>query len=163
MWLVVVVSTAGAQKSLRMHVWRRLKELGALPVQQGVSMLPSTQRTSKDVAKLLDRVVRDSGDGRSLRVHLVDEAEHKELVAESRAARDEEYAEVLQRLPELFSELESETARGRVTFAELEESEADLERFRRWVARIELRDYFGGTRHDEVMTQLERAGQALAE
>jgi hypothetical protein len=59
-----------------------------------------------------------------------------------RAAIDAEYAEVLERLPDFFTELDAETTRGRVTFAEVEESEADLARFRAWVAKIAARDYF---------------------
>ncbi|GAB3279290.1 hypothetical protein GCM10027563_07640 [Parasphingorhabdus pacifica] len=146
-----------------MHVWRRLKELGALPVHQGVSMLPATSQTRKSIARLLERVARDGGEGRCMRIQLVDESEHETAVERSRAARDEEYAEVLERLPELFAELEAETARGRMTFAELEESEADMERFRRWVTRIETRDYFDGHQRAAVAAEMERAARALAE
>ena len=42
----------------------------------------------------------------------------------------------------LLAELETETARGRATYAEVEESEADLERFDKWLAKIAARDYF---------------------
>ena len=47
-----------------------------------------------------------------------------------------------ERLPELERELAHERARGRTTYAEAEESEADLERFRSWLAKIAARDYF---------------------
>jgi hypothetical protein len=46
----------------------------------------------------------------------------------------------LDRLPAFFAELETETARGRVTLAEVEENEADLARFRNWTAKIAARD-----------------------
>ncbi|MFF8029744.1 Chromate resistance protein ChrB [Streptomyces sp. NPDC007896] len=55
-----------------------------------------------------------------------------------------------------------ETARGRAVFAEVEESEADLERFRSWVAKIEARDYFGAPLGDRVRVELDRAASALA-
>jgi len=64
------------------------------------------------------------------------------VVAELNAARDNEYAEVLDRLPELRRELATEQARGNVTYAEVEESEADLERFRTWLSKIAARDHF---------------------
>ena len=38
--------------------------------------------------------------------------------------------------------LAHEQARGRATYAEVEESEADLHRFQAWLAKIEARDYF---------------------
>jgi hypothetical protein len=41
-----------------------------------------------------------------------------------------------------LSEITMETARGRAPYAEVEESEADLERFEKWLAAITARDYF---------------------
>lgn len=50
------------------------------------------------------------------------------------AGRDTAYGEVVERAPELLTELKQETARGNATYAEVEESEADLERFGKWLA-----------------------------
>ena len=69
---------------------------------------------------------------------------------EFRAARDAEYAEVVERAPALLAELEMERARGRATYAEVEESEADLVRFQGWLAKIEARDYFDSPGPDVV-------------
>jgi hypothetical protein len=71
-----------------------------------------------------------------------DAAEYAALVADFNAERDTEYAEVAGRAPQLLAELETETARGRATHAEVEESEADLDRFAKWLAKIAARDYF---------------------
>lgn len=46
-------------------------------------------------------------------------------------------------MPAFLSEITTEMARGRTTYAEVEESEADLERFEKWLAAIAARDYFG--------------------
>src|SRR6266540_849287 len=78
----------------------------------------------------------------SLQLTVLDPAEQQQVVGEFNAARDAEYAEVLERLPAFREELDLERARGRVTYAEVEESEADLERFRAWLAKIAARDYF---------------------
>ena len=64
------------------------------------------------------------------------------LVEEFNAARDTEYAEVLERIPALRKELAHKRARGGATYAEVEESEADLERFRSWLAKTAARDNF---------------------
>ncbi|MFF4401721.1 Chromate resistance protein ChrB [Streptomyces sp. NPDC001480] len=47
-------------------------------------------------------------------------------------------------------------------FAEMEESEVDLERFRSWVAKIEAWDYFGASLGKQVRAELGRAASALA-
>ncbi|MFD7160534.1 Chromate resistance protein ChrB [Kribbella sp. NPDC059898] len=69
-------------------------------------------------------------------------SDDRAAIADFNAARDAEYAEVLQRLPELRRELADARARGNATYAEVEESEADLERFRTWLHKIARRDYF---------------------
>jgi hypothetical protein len=151
---LISVSTAGAAGALRVQVWRKLRSLGALYLHQSVCLLPEREETFRQVRRLLDRVRQHGGSARSLRVTFLDPAEEQQLIGEFNAARDAEYAEVLDRLPAFREELERERARGRVTYAEVEESEADLARFRAWLARISARDYFaaptGPTAHAAV-------------
>jgi hypothetical protein len=141
-WLLVTVSLSAGQASLRVHVWRRLRSLGAVYLQSSVCLLPDRAEVLREVRRLLDRVHREGGAARLLRVALAEPAEAGWLRGEFNAARDAEYAEVLERLPALSAELASERAKGNVTYAEVEESEADLDRFRSWLAKIEKRDYF---------------------
>jgi len=124
-------------------VWRKLRSLGALCLQQSVCLLPARDEVMRQVRRLADRVRRQGGSCRLLHVGLADEAERARLVAELNAARDEEYGEVLKRLPEFAAELDKQRARGRTTYAEVEECEADLERYRSWLAKVAARDHFG--------------------
>ena len=141
-WLVISVSTAGAAGTLRVQVWRKLRSLGALYLQQSVCLLPARAEVLRDLRRLADRIHHQGGTVRILRMRFADPAEEHAVVNELNAARDAEYAEVLERLPALRQELAEETARGRLTYAEVEESEADLDRFRTWLAKIAARDYF---------------------
>lgn len=161
-WLLISVSTAGASASLRVTVWRQLKALGALYLHQSVCVLPARAGTRRAVAALTERVQQGGGAVRTLSIRVTDPEQEAQLSAELQAARDEEYAEVLQRLPSFFEELENETARGRTTFEELEESEADLARFRAWLAKIAARDYFNAATGEQARAALARAEQALA-
>lgn len=160
-WLLVSISTAGGSGTLRVQVWRRLRSLGALYVQQSVCLLPALPEVERQVRRLLDRVHDGGGTGRVLRVELAEAGERAEIVAEFNAARDAEYGEVLERLPELRRELETELAKGRATYAEVEESEADLARFRDWMGKIDARDYFQAPMGVAAHTALQEAADAL--
>lgn len=162
-WLLISVSTAGAAGTLRVQVWRKLRSLGALYLQQSVCLLPEREETTRQVRRLLDRVRQHGGSARSLRVTFPDSTEQQQVIGEFNAARDAEYAELLERIPELERELAHERARGRTTYAEVEESEADLERFRSWLAKIAARDYFGAARGPQARAAVEGCAQALAE
>src|SRR5215510_229660 len=98
-WLLVSVSTAGAPATLRVQVWRKLRSLGAQYLQQSVCLLPAREDVVREVRRLADRVRQQGGSCRLLQVGIADDAERAQVVAEMNAARDQEYGEVLERLP----------------------------------------------------------------
>jgi hypothetical protein len=161
-WLVVSVSTAGGAASLRVQVWRKLRSLGALYLQQSVCLLPAAEDVARDVRRLAGRVRQGGGTARVLPMAFTDPAQEQAVITELNAARDAEYAEVLERLPGLHRELADEQARGRATYAEVEESEADLHRFRAWLAKIEARDYFHAAGGDAARAAVAEGAAALA-
>jgi len=161
-WLVISVSTAGAAGTLRVQVWRKLRSLGALYLQQSVCLLPARAEVLRDLRRLADRIHQQGGTARILRMRFADPADEDAVIEELNAARDAEYAEVLERLPALRQELAEETARGRLTYAEVEESEADLDRFRTWLAKIAARDYFAAPGGQAAREAVEDAAAELA-
>jgi hypothetical protein len=161
-WLVISVSTAGAPDSLRVQVWRKLRSLGALYLQQSVCLLPARPEVVREIRRLADRVRHQGGTARVLPMTFTDPAEEAAVIAELDAARDVEYHEVLDRLPALRRELADERARGNLTYAEVEESEADLLRFRSWMTKIAARDYFGAPGGQDARDAVEEAAAELA-
>jgi hypothetical protein len=160
-WLLVTASSAGAADSLRVAIWRKLRSLGALYLQQSVCVLPARPDVDREIRRLVDRVRANGGAARVLRITFEDADEEAQLVSELQAARDDEYGEVLERVPSFLDELRNERDRGRATYEEVEESEADLERFRAWLAKIDRRDYFDAPRRAEAHAAVERCAQAL--
>jgi hypothetical protein len=160
-WLLVTASSAGATDSLRVTIWRKLRSLGALYLQQSVCVLPARPDVEREIRRLVDRVRAHGGTARVLRITFEDAGEEAQLVSELQATRDDEYAEVLERVPAFLAELRSERDRDRATYEEVEESEADLERFRAWLAKIDRRDYFGAPRREEAHVAVERCARAL--
>jgi Protein ChrB, N-terminal len=159
--LLVTASSAGASDSLRVAVWRKLRSLGALYLQQSVCVLPARPEVEREIRRLVDRVRAGGGAARVLRIAFDDGDEEAQLVSELQAARDDEYGEVLERIPAFLDELRSERDRDRATYEEVEESEADLERFRAWLSKIDRRDYFGAPRRAEAHAAVERCARAL--
>src|SRR5262245_7262214 len=160
-WLLVTASSAGATDSLRVAVWRKLRSLGALYLQQSVCVLPARPHVEREIRRLVDRVRANGGAARVLRVTFEDADEEAQLVAELQGARDDEYGEVLERVPAFLEELRRERARDRATYEEVEESQADLERFRAWLTKIDRRDYFGAPRRVQAHSAVERCAEAL--
>lgn len=159
--MLISASTAGGAGTLRVQVWRKLRSLGALYLQQSVCLLPARPEVVREVWRLADRIRHQGGTARVLSMAFTDPAEEQAVIGELNAARDAEYAEVLERLPELRRELANERARGNATYAEVEESEADLDRFRAWLSKIAARDYFAAPGGQAARAAVEEAAAAL--
>lgn len=161
-WVLLTVSTAGAPDSLRVQVWRRLRSLGALYLHQGVCLLPARPETARALDRLTDRIRHGGGTARLLHITVSTPDEEAAIIAGFQADRADEYQEILDRLPEFTSELAAERAKGRLTYAEVEESEADLARYQRWLAKITGRDYFGCPLGEQARNAVRRCADDLA-
>jgi hypothetical protein len=114
---VISVSSAGAAGTLRVQVWRKLRSLGAVHLQQSVCVLPAGDDMVRQFRRLTDRIHHQGGTARVLRMRFTDPADEQSLIEEFNTARDAEYAEILERIPALREELAHERARGRVSAA----------------------------------------------
>lgn len=160
-WLLVSVSSAGAPASVRVLAWRRLRGLGAVYLQQSVCLLPDRPQVRDDVERLLLRVIEGGGSGRLLQVRLTDPDQQQQLIADFGQASDAEYDDLLGRVPGFLAELDSERTRGRASLVEVEENEADLQRYRSWLAKIQARDYFHAPLGQTAQQAIERCAAEL--
>jgi hypothetical protein len=160
-WLLVAIVT-GSDAALRVRVWRELRKLGAVYLHASVCLLPDRPSVARTVETLARRVRSGGGSARVLKTVLLDNDEEVAVAIEQAADRDREYEEVVERTTEFLAEIDRETLRNRATYTEVEESEADLERFERWLASIAARDYFNAKGRQQAEAAIERCRQALA-
>ena len=162
-WLLISVSTPGGGSStLRVYAWRNLRGLGAHYLQQSVCLLPATPRTTRAAARVVTRLRAEGGRAEMLRITLTDERQEAAVIDAIQRERTDEYHEVVERTRQFHEELRLERGRGRATYTELEESDADLVRHQRWLAAIRARDYFDAPGGDEAAAAVASCEEALA-
>jgi hypothetical protein len=162
-WLLVTVHTPGRETSAeRVYAWRKLRGLGALYLHQSVCVLPAREQTRSAIGTLIEHLRSRGAQGEVHVIKFTDEAQETALIDEFQAERSDEYGEVVERTKQFHEELEYERGRGRVTYPEFEESEADLVRHQKWLAAIEARDYFDAPRHAEAVAAVDACERALA-
>lgn len=161
-WLLVTVHTPGRNSAERVYAWRKLRRLGALYLHQSVCVLPACGPTKSAIDTLIERLHSRGATGEVHIIQFTDEAQEAALIDEFQAERSDEYGEVVERTKQFHEELEYERGRGRVTYPEFEESEADLVRHQKWLAAIEARDYFEAPRHAEAVAAVDACERALA-
>jgi hypothetical protein len=158
-WLVLVYRVPSDPTRLRAAVWRRLKALGAVYLQNSVAALPAGAAGERALRGLRKEIQEMGGSAQLLSAEAL--AGHGDLVAVFNAARDEEYGEVIARCRDFLTEIENETAASHFTYAELEENDEDLTKLRTWFEKVAARDVLEAARRAEAERALEQAGAAL--
>jgi hypothetical protein len=162
-WLLITVSTPpGGTSTLRVYAWRKLRSLGAHYLQQSVCLLPATPKTTRAAARLVTRLRAEGGQGKMLRIGLTDAKQEATVIDAIQRERTDEYHEVVESTQQFHEELRHERRRGRATYTELEESDADLARHQKWLAAIRARDYFDAPGGQEAAAAVASCEEALA-
>ena len=162
-WLLITVSTPpGASSTLRVYAWRNLRSLGAHYLQQSVCLLPATPRTTRAVTRLVNRLRAEGGRGEMLRIRLTDARQEATVIDTIQRERTDEYGELVESTRHFHEELQHERRRGRTTYTELEESDADLARYQKWLSAIRARDYFDAPGGQDAAAAVASCEEALA-
>jgi hypothetical protein len=159
-WLLLIYRISSGSSSRRTYVWRQLRTLGAVYLQQAVAVLPDDPELRVGLDRLGQRIRSTGGEASILETVSPSEAWEAELIARFNATRDEEYAEVVENLVRFEDEIRRETRMKRFLFPELEEGEAEWAKLRRWLARVVDRDFFHAGGRSAAQEALAR-GQRL--
>jgi hypothetical protein len=162
-WLLITVSTPpGGTSTLRVYAWRNLRSLGGHYLQQSVCLLPATPKTTRAAARVVTRLRAEGGHGEMLRIRLMDSKQETTVIDAIQRERTDEYHELVESTQLFHEELQHERRRGRTTYTELEESDADLARHQKWLAAIRVRDYFAAPGGQEAAAAVASCEEALA-
>ncbi|TQR46407.1 Chromate resistance protein ChrB [Paenibacillus popilliae] len=162
-WIVLSYKVPAEPSTLRVRVWRNLKSLGVVYIQQSVCVVPDFPETHKKINQI--KKIIDLGEGQThvLEVRQFSEHTEEQLIQMFNEQRDKEYDEFLGGCNLLLNELESETQKGNFTFHEVEENEADLLKLKRWFRNIEKRDFFRSSNAPLARNQLNNCEVKLAQ
>jgi hypothetical protein len=165
-WLLIAYNTPKQPSTARVTAWRRLHRLGVLYIGPSTCLLPAGLADERALATVAQGITAAGGGIDTFRIEVFAPETHDRLVERFNAERDAEYAEVVDRAQALVAELEREAERGKFTFAEVEENDADLAKLRRWLEAIAGRDRYdaaGRTGAEQAVAEADRALQAFAE
>ena len=158
-WLLLVYRVPSEPTRLRATVWRRLKGLGAVYLQNSAAALPASASAERALRKLRHDIVDMSGTAILLRCEaLVGEPE---IVAAFQAARNDEYEEIVDRSQDFLVQVQKEHTAQHFTYAELEENEVDLVKLKSWFAKVKDRDAFEASGRAPVIEALAECERAL--
>nr|WP_237742862.1 Chromate resistance protein ChrB [Actinopolymorpha alba] len=141
-WLMLIYRVPSDSSRARVAVWRELKRLGGLYVQQAVCVLPDREDLRASLERVRQRIADLGGTSIFLTLRDVEPDAREQFVEGFRSQSAKEYAEIVEECDTKFvKEIEFERFRSNYTFEEAEEIRQDLEKLRRWLAKVEARDW----------------------
>ncbi|SFT04829.1 MULTISPECIES: Chromate resistance protein ChrB [Saccharopolyspora] len=158
-WLLLIYRVPREPTRLRASVWRRLKTIGAVYLQNSVAVLPESTSHERALRSLRKDIGELGGTAQLMRCEVL--GGMGEVVATYNAKRNEEYQEIIDRCHGFQAEIDKETAAEKFTYAELEENDEDLTKLRGWFDKVRLRDSLGADRRTAAEEALQACVAAL--
>lgn len=153
-WLLLTYKLPADPAAKRIAIWRRLKGMGAVYLQNGVCVLPKTDDHIRRLKMLENDVAEAKGDSVILETVALDRTQEDKVVARFKADRDDAYEEFIDKCDDFEREVAKEITANHYTYAELEENDVDLKKLQSWLAKIEKLDFYGGERAEEARARL---------
>jgi len=158
-WLLLIYRVPPEPTRLRATVWRRIKSLGAIYLQNSVAALPATPATERALRKLRREILDMAGTAVLISAAVL--AGETEVRNAFQAARNDEYEEIVDRCQDFLQQVQKEYTANHYTYAELEENEVDLVKLRNWLAKVADRDTFGADGRPAAEKALAECDQSL--
>jgi hypothetical protein len=163
-FMVLVYRVPAKPTAGRVAVWRQLKKVGAIYLQQSVCAFPDTSAVRRDLAPILTRIEDAAGEYHLLPMRALDSDEEAKLIKEFVDQTSTHYQEIIENCEVNFTkEIEFETFRKNFTYEEAEEIRLEFEKIRAWFDRVKERDWFGAPNRKQAQEWLGRCEKMLEE
>ena len=159
-WLLLTYKVPSDPTTKRIALWRRLKGMGGVYLQNGVCLLPKTDDHVRRLKMLENDIAEMGGESVLLETVALDRTQEEKVIARFTADRDEQYREFLGRCEDFEKEIAKEVAINKFTYAELEEEDTDLKKLQGWLEKIRKLDFYGAPLAAEATARL-RACEVL--
>ena len=160
-WLLLIYRIPAEPTRLRAAVWRRIKGLGAIYLQNSAAALPHAVGAERALRALRKEITEMGGSAYLLSTDVL--AGQADIERAFNAARDDEYEEIVDRCEDFLAQVEKEYVAEHFTYAELEENDEDLVKLRNWFGKVQARDVLGASGGAAAVSALERCEQVLEE
>src|SRR6478736_2468414 len=157
-WLLLIHQLPAKPAYLRVKIWRRLQDLGAIAVKNGVHALPMNEETQEDFEWLMREIVEGGGEAVVCEARLIDGISDQDVRALFERARDADYEEVAKAARALAKSL-----RRNAKAETLVERRTQVARLRKRLAQVVSIDFFGAIGREKAESLLSGLETRLSE
>jgi hypothetical protein len=138
-WLLLLQQIPRTPAYLRVKIWRRLQQLGAVAVKNGVYALPRGEERNEDLQWVIREIVAGGGDATLVESTFIQGMNDGEVEALFREARTADFQELAKQIHAVEKKLPK---RGKMSTEKRQALEGELRRLRQHFAQVEAIDFF---------------------
>jgi hypothetical protein len=101
MWLILIHQLPPKPNALRVKIWRRLQQVGAVAIKQSVYALPLSEQSREDLSWILKEIVDGGGDGSISEARFLEGLTDEQVIALFQDARQSDYEKIIQEARQL--------------------------------------------------------------
>lgn len=160
-WLLLTYKVPAEPSKFRVAIWRRIRSLGAVYLQNSICVLPTTTEHQRQFRMVQADIDRAGGEAVIFETLALDAKQEERVVAYFKHDRDQDYEEFLDKCIEYKKEIEKEVKADHYTFAEVKENDEDLKKLKNWLERIKALDFYGAPARATAQQRLAECEESL--
>jgi hypothetical protein len=157
-WLLLIHQLPAKPAYLRVKIWRRLQDLGAVAVKNAVHALPMNEETQEDFEWLMREIVEGGGEAVVCEARLINGLSDQDVRALFDRARDADYDDVAKDARAVAKSL-----RRNAKPEALAERRTQVARLRKRLAQVVSIDFFGAIGREKAESLLSGLETRLSE
>lgn len=158
-WLLLIHQIPPKPNALRVKIWRRLQQVGAVAIKQSVYVMPLSEQSREDFSWTLKDIVEGGGDGSISEARFVEGLSDEQILALFHNARKSDYEKLIQEANALLAEWSSGETDPRDP---ANRGPAQLSKLQRRLTDITAIDFFQTPERVTAELQLKELGNLLA-
>ena len=160
-WLLMTYKVPAEPTRLRVGIWRRIRGMGAVYLQNSVCVLPTSADHQRQLRIVKSDIEKGGGEAVIFETTALDEKQEKLVVARFKHDRDQDYEELLDKCADFKREVDKEVQADHYTFAELKENDEDLKKLKGWLDKVKALDFYGAPVRAAAEEQLAQCEEQL--
>jgi hypothetical protein len=107
-WLLLIHQIPPKPNALRVKIWRRLQQIGAVAIKQSVYAMPLEAQSREDFSWTLKEIIDGGGDGSIAEARFIEGLSDEQIIASFQNARKIDYEKIITEANNLLSDLSSD-------------------------------------------------------
>jgi len=158
-WLLLLHQLPTTPNALRVKIWRRLHQVGAVAVKQSVYALPFGEHAREDLSWILKEIISGGGDGSICEASFLEGLTDIQIIDLFHAARGADY----EKLIEEANQIHLKWSLGQSDPADpASKAKVPLAKLRRQLEQIGAIDFFQSPQREAAAAALRQLGEMLA-